>query len=101
MAEPGPGSARPVTLGLARYAYSGHLQDAQARFEQLDRRATATAMAAWLRQQGEFDPDNADHRAVADVPPLTKDQRLEHMATGALLADHYANDDFVHEVVEA
>ena len=98
MTRPGE---RPVTLGLARYAYSGRLLDAQARFEQLDRQATANTLAAWLRRRGEFDAANPDHRAVADVPLLTKDEQLEHMATGALLADHYANDDFLHNAVEA
>lgn len=101
MTGPDAAAGRPVTLGLARLAYWGRLPAARSRFEELDSRATAAAKVAWLRRNGRFTAADANHRGLADVQPLSKDERLEHLATGALLAEYYANEDYLHDAVES
>ena len=91
------GDPRPVTYDQAEAAYRG-TSGPRERFEDLVTREMVSRSRAILKARGDFDP--AAH-GTFEPEALTRDEHLELLALGELLARYYRHPARVHDAVQA
>jgi hypothetical protein len=97
----GPANDRPLTCNDAESVYQTSLLAARDRYAELSDRNLSATTAALLRERGEFDPGNLGHQLVAASEPLSAAERLEHMASGEVLARYYRHPSMLDHAVKA